>query len=429
MRLLFPGMKTLSVIAPAAPDPFLLPVRRLSSLLQYSPYPASVHRVHVRGRVTLSWPGQTVCIVDDSTGLCIQTADTTALSEGDLIDVAGFLGREASLPAISAATLRLDGNGRPVRPVTISPADAFRDGTTNASTVSNASHIDVAAANSFNADHNGELVRAQGTLVGRNHGLNGSTFLLSSEGVLFTVVPPTTATAVSYTHLVVAMVAGPDRVLYMGAFGHRESDGPPLQLDSIFRIASMTKAVTTVAALQLVEQGKVSLDEPVARHLPQFKNVQLLAGFDAQGEPILGPAVTPPTLRHLLTHTSGLCYDMWDPDMFRYTSKHPTADNVPGPLIFEPGTRWQYGQGLDWTGRLVETVSGLTLEDYFQQNICTPLGMADTSFIFPADKFERLVTNYHRNESGDLQQDERKLPTAPKTFGGGGGLYLSLIHI
>ena len=222
---------------------------------------------------------------------------------------------------------------------------------------------------------------------------------------------------------VVAMVAGPDRVLYMGAFGHRESDGPPLQLDSIFRIASMTKAVTTVAALQLVEQGKVSLDEPVARHLPQFKNVQLLAGFDAQGEPILGPAVTPPTLRHLLTHTSGLCYDMWDPDMFRYTSKHPTADNVPGPLIFEPGTRWQYGQGLDWTGRLVETVSGLTLEDYFQQNICTPLGMADTSFIFPADKFERLVTNYHRNESGDLQQDERKLPTAPKTFGGGGGLY------
>ena len=205
--------------------------------------------------------------------------------------------------------------------------------------------------------------------------------------------------------------------------GHRESDGPPLQLDSIFRIASMTKAVTTVAALQLVEQGKVSLDEPVARHLPQFKNVQLLAGFDAQGEPILGPAVTPPTLRHLLTHTSGLCYDMWDPDMFRYTSKHPTADNVPGPLIFEPGTRWQYGQGLDWTGRLVETVSGLTLEDYFQQNICTPLGMADTSFIFPADKFERLVTNYHRNESGDLQQDERKLPTAPKTFGGGGGLY------
>jgi CubicO group peptidase (beta-lactamase class C family) len=222
---------------------------------------------------------------------------------------------------------------------------------------------------------------------------------------------------------VVAMVADHDRVLYKGAFGHRETDGPPVQLDSIFRVASMTKAVTTVAALQLMERGKVSLDEPVARHLPQFKNVQLLAGFDAQGEPILRPAVTPPTLRHLLTHTSGLCYDMWDPDMFRYASKCPTPDNVPGPLIFEPGTRWQYGQGLDWTGRLVETISGLTLEDYFQQNICTPLGMADTSFIFPAEKFERLVTNYRRNESGDLQRDDRKFPTPPKTFGGGGGLY------
>jgi len=94
----------------------------------------------------------TVCIVDDSTGSVSRPRYHRA-QRGDLIDVAGFLGREASLPAISAATLRLDGNGRPVRPVTISPADAFRDGTTNASTVSNASHIDVAAANSFNADH------------------------------------------------------------------------------------------------------------------------------------------------------------------------------------------------------------------------------------------------------------------------------------
>ena len=221
----------------------------------------------------------------------------------------------------------------------------------------------------------------------------------------------------------VAMVAGPHRILYRGAFGLRESGGPPVTPDSIFRIASMTKAVTTVAALQLVEQGKVSLDEPVALHLPQFRNIQLLAGFDAQGEPILRPAVTAPTLRHLLTHTSGLCYDMWDADMFRYTAQHPIVDNVPGPLIFEPGTRWQYGQGLDWTGRLVEAVSGLTLEDYFQQNICHPLGMTDTTFVFPSDKFERLVTNNHRNESGELLQDERKLPTPPKTFSGGGGLF------
>jgi len=236
MRLLFPGMKTLSIIAPAAPDPFLLPVRSLSSLLQYSPYPASSHRVHVRGRVTLSWPGQTVCIVDDSTGLCIQTADTTALSEGDLIDVAGFLGREASLPAISAATLRLEGNGRPVRPVTISPADAFKDGTTTAGTVSHASHIDVAKANSFNTDHNGELVRAQGTLVGRNHGLNGSTFVLSSEGVLFTVVPPATATEID-KQLESSLVDG-STIMVTGVFVGKVDELQTTRQEGIARLES-----------------------------------------------------------------------------------------------------------------------------------------------------------------------------------------------
>jgi hypothetical protein len=174
--------------------------------------------------------------VDDSTGLCIQTADTTALSEGDLIDVAGFLGREASLPAISAATLRLDGNGRPVRPVTISPADAFRGGTTNASTVSNASHIDVAAANSFNADHNGELVRAQGTLVGRNHGLNGSTFLLSSEGVLFTVVPPATATEID-KQLESSLVDG-STIMVTGVFVGKVDEQQTTRQEGIARLAS-----------------------------------------------------------------------------------------------------------------------------------------------------------------------------------------------
>src|SRR5208283_1778842 len=85
--------------------------------------------------------------------------------------------------------------------------------------------------------------------------------------------------------------------------------------------------------------------------------------------------------------------------------------------------RWQYGRGLDWTGRLVETISGITLEEYFQQRILRPLGMEDTSYIFPAAKFERLVSNHQRAQNGDLQQDERKLPAAPQSFNGGGGLY------
>ena len=100
---------------------------------------------------------------------------------------------------------------------------------------------------------------------------------------------------------------------------------PPVlrSVDSIFQIASMTKAITTVAALQLVEQGKVDLAEPVARQLPQLANVEVLEGFDAAGKPALRPARTPITLRHLLTHTSGLCYDIWDGDMFRYMSAKP----------------------------------------------------------------------------------------------------------
>jgi methyl acetate hydrolase len=222
---------------------------------------------------------------------------------------------------------------------------------------------------------------------------------------------------------VVAMAASQNKTLYAGAFGQRDSSGMPVRVDSLFQIMSMTKPVTTVAALQLVEQGKVGLDEPVARRLPQFEKIQVLDGFDSNGNPSLRPAATPPTLRHLLTHTSGLCYDTWDADMFRYTIGHRESQTVHGPLMFEPGKRWQYGRGLDWAGRLVEAVSGMTLEEYFQQNILRPLAMEDTSYVLPPAKFERLVSNYGRAESGDWQQDERRLPAPPKSFNGGGGLY------
>jgi CubicO group peptidase (beta-lactamase class C family) len=223
---------------------------------------------------------------------------------------------------------------------------------------------------------------------------------------------------------VVGMVGSEDKTLYAGAFGTRDGSGVPVRVDSIFAIASMTKAITTVAALQLVEQGKVDLAEPIAGRLPQLANLDVLEGFDAAGKPSVRPARTPITLRHLLTHTSGLCYDIWDGNMFRYTSANPaTNPATPGPLMFEPGTRWQYGQGVDWAGRLVEAVSGATLENYFQEKICRPLGMQDTSYILPAAKFDRLVSRYHREDGSDLKQDERKLPTPPTTFNGGGGLY------
>lgn len=222
---------------------------------------------------------------------------------------------------------------------------------------------------------------------------------------------------------VVGMVASASKTLYSGAFGQRDLSGVPVQTDSIFQIASMTKAVTTVAALQLVEQGKLSLDEPVARHLKQFEAIQVLEGYDSSGKPRLRPPKIAPTLRHLLTHSSGLCYERWDGDMFHYASNHAVPAGVPGPLMFEPGKRWQYGQGLDWAGLLVEEISRLTLEEYFQQKIFRPMAMEDTSYVLAEAKFERMVSNHIRAESGELQQEERKLPTPPKLFNGGGGLF------
>jgi methyl acetate hydrolase len=131
------------------------------------------------------------------------------------------------------------------------------------------------------------------------------------------------------------MAASERSIFYSGAFGTRDSSGPPVDPDSTFAIASMTKAITTVAALQLVEQGKVKLDEPVSEHLPQLDKLEVLEGFDSEtGKPRLRPARTPVTLKHLLTHTSGICYDIWDPQMFRYTSKAKTVVPEAPPLMF-----------------------------------------------------------------------------------------------
>jgi methyl acetate hydrolase len=225
----------------------------------------------------------------------------------------------------------------------------------------------------------------------------------------------------------VAMVATADRITYTGSFGKRDSAAKAsLPVDSIFFIASMTKAVTTAAAMQLIERGKLSLDEPAAKHLPELGMVKVFTGFDAAGKPMLKPPSKPVTLRNLMTHTSGFCYDVWDKTMFEYTSKMggaPQGTVAPmTPLMFEPGFRWQYGTGLDWTGRLVEVASGMSLEDYFQQNLLGPLGMKDTGFILKPEKFDRLVAGATRQPDGSLKELARAQPAPPKSYNGGGGL-------
>jgi methyl acetate hydrolase len=226
----------------------------------------------------------------------------------------------------------------------------------------------------------------------------------------------------------VAMVATAETTLYENTFGERDSSSnQELTSGSIFRIASMTKAITSVAAMQLVERGTLSLDEPVAKHLRELEGLQVLEGFDtANGDPILRPARKPVTLRRLLTHTAGFAYDTWDANLLRYVGRaaagSPDAKAVP-PLMSEPGTRWEYGTNIDWTGRLVENVSGQTLEAYFQTNILRPLGMQDTGFNVPADKFDRLVSSYQRQADGSLKENPRTPPDAPRSFNGGGGLF------
>jgi methyl acetate hydrolase len=227
----------------------------------------------------------------------------------------------------------------------------------------------------------------------------------------------------------VAMAATVDKITYTGAFGKRDSkSGMAVTPESIFMIASMTKPVTSVAAMQLVERGKLKLDEPASTYLPELGKLDVLHGFDESGQPILKPATKPVTLRTLLTHTSGFAYDTWFADMLRWEKvtghTFPLGTVAPlTPLMFEPGTRWQYGTSADWSGRLVETASGMSLEDYFQKNILQPLGMRDTSFLVAPEKFDRMVSEYTRQPDGTLKENPRVLPPHPKMYNGGGGLY------
>jgi len=170
---------------------------------------------------------------------------------------------------------------------------------------------------------------------------------------------------------VVALVTDRDHVLYQGAFGVADvMSGRPLTQDAMFRIASMTKPVTSVALMQLVEQGKIGLDDPAEKYLPELKDVKVIESFDARtGDYKLRPAARAPTVRQFLTHTSGLAYPFTSA-IWRDLKPH-AGDVFPfgGPLLFDPGERWHYSTSTDVCGKLVETVSGERLEDYFRAHI------------------------------------------------------------
>ena len=230
---------------------------------------------------------------------------------------------------------------------------------------------------------------------------------------------------------VVAMAANGKEVIYQGAFGKRDlSKDDPMTADSVFWIASMSKAITAAGAMQLVEQGKLSLDAPIGKLLPDLAAPQVLEGFDAKGEPKLRAAKNPVTLRHLMTHTAGLCYDMWNGDMVKYLEKTGTPGitscknaALKTPLMTDPGTRWEYGTNIDFVGKAVEAVSGKRLDAYLRGHLFTPLGMTDTDFKIGESQRKRLVAMHQRGEDGSLAPIPFELEQDPEFHMGGGGLY------
>ena len=232
----------------------------------------------------------------------------------------------------------------------------------------------------------------------------------------------------------VALVANSEGVLFTHASGYRDSEnGQMMRPDSIFAIASMTKLITTIAVLQLVEAGLVELDSGLDQYLPETINPKIIQGFDKDDDPIFVDAARSPTVRELITHTSGYVYSIWNEMALSAQAKGVTSplgggkESIVAPLYFEPGSKGEYGVGIDWLGVMVEEVSGKRLMDFFEEKIFLPLGMEDTFFEFPSEKMDRSVMMTARVK-GELVKSELYQPVPAERgsmgfYGGGGGLY------
>lgn len=230
---------------------------------------------------------------------------------------------------------------------------------------------------------------------------------------------------------VVAIAADEKSRLYEGAFGVRSlASNAPMTLDTVFWYASMTKALVATGAMQLVERGRVSLDEPIGKVVPALAAPQVLEGFDADGRPIVRAARRPITLRHLLTHTSGYGYDIWNAHVERYMRENGIPllvdcklSSLAQPLAADPGEKWEYGISIDWVGQVVEAVSGASLENYLRENLFLPLGMRDTAFLIKPEWRTRLADVHRRRADGSLVRIEHEISQEPEFFMGGGGIY------
>ena len=231
----------------------------------------------------------------------------------------------------------------------------------------------------------------------------------------------------------IAMIARHNNLAYLGKFGNM-SPAKPMQLNAIFRIASMTKPITSVAIMILYDDGKLDINDPVEKYIPEFKNLQVLSSID-QGGLHLEAVKKPMTIRQLLMHTSGLASGGDDTpvdSMYRAaglssgTLKDMTAKLAKIPLLYQPGTTWNYGRSFDVLAYIVEIVSGMPFDEFIYKRIFKPLKMDDTGFYVPANKIDRVASVYSPADSGNIEviQDSvvNNVWVKPKFLSGNGGL-------
>lgn len=233
---------------------------------------------------------------------------------------------------------------------------------------------------------------------------------------------------------VVAVAFDKSGLTYEGGFGERVlGSGVEMTPDTVGAIFSMTKAITGASAMIEIERGNLSLDTPAGDVCPDLADAQVLEGLGADGTPQLRPASTPITLRHLLTHTSGFVYDIWNSEFGAYLEATGTPSVLSlelaalrTPIMFDPGTQWEYGTGIDWAGQMVEAVSGQTLGQHMAANIFEPLGMTSTGFAPTDDMMARAAGPHARLPDGSLTPMELPPPENPEFEMGGGGLFSTM---
>ena len=233
---------------------------------------------------------------------------------------------------------------------------------------------------------------------------------------------------------VVAAMVDKDGLTYIGSAGERTiGTGDVMTTDTVGAIASMTKAITGAAVMQLVEQGRLDLDAPAEIYCAELASPRVLEGFDAAVKPILRDARSQVTLRNLLTHTSGYAYDFTDPNLDKWFGATDAPRMSTGqvaslntPLMFDPGTKWLYGIGIDWAGIILERVTKSKLGDYFAEHLLEPLGMVDTGFACTPDMLERKAAMHLRTPDSSFMSFEMPRAENSEFESGGGGLFSTM---